>query len=584
MRASAQAKDDKRWDWAGLGWLFLFFWYFSGVTQLLIQLTDTTGFVSFRQAFLISAIWLVPVLLFPRHTKTIAAVVGVVLWACSLVGLGYFCIYGQQFSQSVIFIMFESNVAESMEYFGHYFVWWMIPVYLAYTFVAWLLWRKIRPLEFGVTQARVLSVVLLLSLIGYPLAKEISKRATLGLAFEKFEERIEPAVPWQLVVGFRKYRQQLDSMEKLLAGNARLAPLEAMKDSRAGKPTTLVLVIGESTNRQRMSLYGYPRETTPELDKLRDQLQVFDNVVTPRPYTIEALQQVLTFADEKNPDGYLTTPSLVNMMKQAGYKTFWITNQQTMTKRNTMLTTFSEQTDEQYYLNNNLNQNARQYDGDVLEPFAKVLADKAPRKLIVVHLLGTHMRYKYRYPEDFEKFTDNKGAPKWVTEDQLATYNSYDNAVLYNDFVVSSLIKQFSASKPDGFLLYLSDHGEAVFDTPKGGVIGRNEGKPTSPMYTIPFMVWASEKWKAHASFDFSSMLERPYSSSNLIHTWADLAGLSFSELDRSKSLVSNKFIVRPQIIGDPYEPKSLIDFSLIKPKKIQLSKDDLATSQPGRS
>ncbi|MFO6427989.1 hypothetical protein ACLBOM_34695 [Escherichia coli] len=30
----------------------------------------------------------------------------------------------------------------------------------------------------------------------------------------------------------------------------------------------------------------------------------------------------------------------MNMMKQAGYKTFWITNQQTMTARNTMLTVF----------------------------------------------------------------------------------------------------------------------------------------------------------------------------------------------------------------------------------------------------
>jgi heptose-I-phosphate ethanolaminephosphotransferase len=91
---------------------------------------------------------------------------------------------------------------------------------------------------------------------------------------------------------------------------------------------------------------------------MKDQLQVFNNVITPRPYTIEALQQVLTFADEDNPDLYLTTPSLVSMMKQAGYKTFWITNQQTMTKRNTMLTTFSEQADEQVYLNNNRNQNA----------------------------------------------------------------------------------------------------------------------------------------------------------------------------------------------------------------------------------
>lgn len=34
-------KSAKGFDWAGLGWLFLFFWYFSGITQLLIQLSGT---------------------------------------------------------------------------------------------------------------------------------------------------------------------------------------------------------------------------------------------------------------------------------------------------------------------------------------------------------------------------------------------------------------------------------------------------------------------------------------------------------------------------------------------------------------
>lgn len=40
------------------------------------------------------------------------------------------------------------------------------------------------------------------------------------------------------------------------------------KDESGNEPRTLVLVIGESTQRGRMSLYGYPRETTPELDAL----------------------------------------------------------------------------------------------------------------------------------------------------------------------------------------------------------------------------------------------------------------------------------------------------------------------------
>jgi heptose-I-phosphate ethanolaminephosphotransferase len=558
-----------KFDWAGFLWLFLFFWYFSGITQLLIQLTGTSGFAGFRQAFIMSAIWLAPMLLFPRKTRVLAALIGVVLWACSMASLGYFFIYQQEFSQSVIFIMFESNISEAGEYMTQYFAWWMVAAFVAHTLFAYFLWTRLRPVYMPRGRALVAATAILVAVIGYPLTKQTARTGSFASGFEKFETRIEPAVPWQMAVAYHRYLDTLAGMQDMLASASKIPPLHNFKDSMANQPATLVLVIGESTNRQRMSLYGYPRETTPELDKLKDQLAVFDNVITPRPYTIEALQQVLTFADEENPDLYLSTPSLVSMMKQAGYKTFWITNQQTMTKRNTMLTTFSEQADEQVYLNNNRNQNAAQYDGDVIEPFNKALADAAPRKLIVVHLLGTHMSYQYRYPSTFDKFKDRNGVPAGVRDDQLPTYNSYDNAVLYNDFVVSSLIKDYAKSDPNGFLLYLSDHGEDVFDSAGHNTLGRNEAKPTAPMYTIPFMAWASPKWRESHDWSFAGDLGRPYSSSHLIHTWADLAGLSFDELDRSKSVVSDNFKPRPLLIGNPYEreQKALIDFSLIKPK-----------------
>ncbi|MBU0522595.1 MAG: phosphoethanolamine transferase CptA [Gammaproteobacteria bacterium] len=559
----------KGFDWAGFLWLFLFFWYFSGITQLLIQLTGTSGFTGFRQAFVMSAIWLAPMLLFPRQTRVMAAVIGVVLWACSMASLGYFFIYQQEFSQSVIFIMFESNISEAGEYMTQYFAWWMVAAFLAHTLFAYFLWTRLRPVYMPRGRALVAATAILVAVVGYPLIKQTARTGSLAGGFEKFETRIEPAVPWQMAVAYHRYLDTLAGMQDMLDSASKIPPLKNLKDTMANQPATLVLVIGESTNRQRMSLYGYPRETTPELDKLKDQMAVFDNVITPRPYTIEALQQVLTFADEENPDLYLSTPSVVSMMKQAGYKTFWITNQQTMTKRNTMLTTFSEQADEQVYLNNNRNQNAAQYDGDVIAPFNKALADAAPRKLIVVHLLGTHMSYQYRYPPTFNKFTDRKGVPDGVRDDQVPTYNSYDNAVLYNDFVVSSLIKDYAKSDPNGFLMYLSDHGEDVFDSVGHSTLGRNEAKPTAPMYTIPFMAWASPKWRETHDWSFAGDLARPYSSSQLIHTWADLAGLSFDELDRSKSLVSDSFTPRPLMIGNPYERQSrpLIDFSLMKPK-----------------
>jgi len=554
-----------RFDWAGVAWLFLFFWYFSGITQLLIQLTGITGFAGFRQAFLMSGIWLAPMLMFPHKTRVMAAVIGVVLWACSMASLGYFFIYQQEFSQSVIFIMFESNISEAGEYMTQYFAWWIVLAFIAHTAFAIFLWTRLRPVHMPRGRAWVVATALLVAIIGYPLAKQLARSDTTAEGLEAFESRIEPAVPWQMLVAYHRYTQQLDSMQDMLATSSNIAPLKNLKDQQAGLPTTLVLVIGESTNRGRMHLYGYPRQTTPNLDAMKDQLQVFDNVITPRPYTIEALQQVLTFADEENPDLYLKTPSIVSVMKQAGYKTFWITNQQTMTKRNTMLTTFSEQADEQVYLNNNRNQNARQYDGDVIEPFAKALTDAAPRKLIVVHLLGTHMAYQYRYPEQYEKFTGRDGVPAAIDDSKLELYNSYDNAVLYNDFVVSSLIKTYSKADPNGFLLYLSDHGEDVYDSPGHDTLGRNEGKPTIPMYTVPFIAYASPKWRETHNWSFDSIHSRPYSSSHLIHTWAQLAGLSFDELDTTKSLVSLDFKARPRLIGDPYAQKGLSDFALME-------------------
>ena len=83
-------------------------------------------------------------------------------------------------------------------------------------------------------------------------------------------------------------------------------------------------------------------------------------------------------------------------------------------------------------------------------------------------------------------------------------------------------------------------------------------------------MAYASPKWRESHDWSFAGDLQRPYSSSQLIHTWADMAGLSFDELDHSKSLVSDSFKPRPLLIGNPYETKqkALIDFSLIKPKK----------------
>jgi len=567
MTTTAQVK--RSFSWPALAWVLTYFWYFSSVLQIIILASGYSGTNGLRDSLLYSSLWLVPVLLFPGKTRVIAGAIGIVLWAVSACALAYYVIYGQEFSQSVLFVMFETNANEAGEYLSQYFSFKLLFILLAYTAGAIFLWFRLRPVYLSWPWRYGVCTLVLGGLIIYPLANNILiKHRSPTDALSSLGSRMEPAAPWQIVNGYAQYRLQLNHLQGLLDKNRQLPPLANLKDNNGDAPRTLVLVIGESTQRGHMSLYGYGRDTTPELKALRDSdpnLTVFNNVVTSRPYTIEILQQALTFANEQNPDRYLTQPSLMNMMKQAGYKTFWITNQQTMTARNTMLAVFSKQTDVQYYMNQQRTQSAREYDTNVLAPFKTVLADPAPKKFIIVHLLGTHLKYKYRYPENWGKFDgQTTGLPTGLSEDQQEAYNDYDNANRFNDHVVSTLIKDFKQTSPNGFLLYFSDHGEEVYDTPPHDIQGRNEAQPTRPMYTIPFIVWTSPGWMASHPRDMRADADRKYSSAELIHTWSDLAGLSYDGYDPTRSIVNPAFKESTRWIGNPYQKNALRDYDAL--------------------
>lgn len=548
-------------------WAYLYVCYFSVVYQLLVYSTGMSGTTGIRQSLLMSVLWLIPLLLWPSRAKFLAGLFGIILWLSSLAGLGYWLIYGQDFSQSAIFIIFESNAAESSEFLASYFRWWYPFVFIAFSIPPILMWRLISPPTLK-PLSRYAYLLLFTFIVSWPFTNTLlNKGQSLQAAYYHLQRRLEPTAPWNLVVGYAHYRDQLADMEHLLNQNSVLPPLAGFSADENRLPDTLVLVIGESTNGHRMSLYGYPRPTTPQLDAMRDELVVFNNVITPRPYTIEALQQVLSFADSEHPQAFFERPTLLNMMKQAGYEITWITNQQTQTRRNTMLTTLSQMADHQVYLNNNREQNANQFDGNVLAPFQDALDQSGKKKqMIVVHLLGTHRGYENRYPEEFDKFVDHFNSPIWLNMGDLDEYNSYDNAVLYNDYVVSQLIDKLRSQHQEALFVYFSDHGEEVYDTPEKPFSGRNEGAPTPAMYTVPFIVWASPEYKRqHDTDNWRDFTNRPFSNADFIYTLPDMIGIDFNGMDHSRSLVSQQFVKHPRWIGNPQNPATLKDYDQIQ-------------------
>ncbi len=83
-------------------------------------------------------------------------------------------------------------------------------------------------------------------------------------------------------------------------------------------------------------------------------------------------------------------------------------------------------------------------------------------------------------------------------------------------------------------------------------------------MYTIPFLLWTSEKWQATHPVIFSQDVDRKYSLAELIHTWSDFGGLILRRL-RSNPFSGESAVQRNyRWIGNPYKKNALIDYDTL--------------------
>lgn len=526
---------------------YLFFAWFSVAPQLLVLATGNTGWSGPRDAMLYSLTWLLLPALLPRRSwAAVFSTIGIAMGICALMKVGYFLMFQQEMSQSVFVAILESPPEESKEFMQQFFRWWMLPTGIAFVLPAlWAYRRSMKTAPIS-AKARYIYVALACVLIVKPFIPNGFNQDTRN----RFGDKFSTTEPWATAQSYIGYLQNLRESNRLQSNMEAVAKNAVIHSTDATDAQTYVLVIGESTNRNRLSLYGYPRDTNPRLQEIRHELLVYNDVVANIPYTIESLSSTLTFTPPEKYNEAYRAMNIVTMMKQAGFKTFWITNQQTLTHRNTMLTAFAKLTDEPTFLNNNRRQSANSYDEVVLKPFADALSDSAKRKLIVVHLIGTHFAYEYRYPEAFNIFSNQKPLSSFATgEESAQMYNDYDNAVRYNDSVVRQLIDSYRAKDPYGFLLYFSDHGEEVFDVRDFN--GRDMSKPTIDMYDVPFIVWPAPRWAAqHDMKALENTVHRPSSLSLFMNGWCTLAAIQYKDCNNTDSIFSAEFVAKPRWVG----------------------------------
>ena len=317
------------------------------------------------------------------------------------------------------------------------------------------------------------------------------------------------------------------------------ATSERAKDERE----VYVLVIGETSRAHSWSLYGYPRETTPQLDSLRRTggLIAFSDVLTQSNTTYKSVPILLSPADAASAAQLPRVEGLLTAFREAGFYTAFISNQP---GNHSYVDFFAMQGDEHHPIRKELRRKKRRlYDSDMLPYLQRLLASEHPKLLVVLHTYGSHFSYRDRYPKE-EAFFPVKGHYSGSERDSLNLRNAYDNAVRQTDKFVSSVIHLLEGGDRPASLLYISDHGEDVYDDERERFL---HSSPDVSYYQlhVPLLIWSDKRWReAHPKLFAAGKANsgKPISSNSVFHTLLDLAGVRTSYRRDDLSVVNAHF------------------------------------------
>jgi heptose-I-phosphate ethanolaminephosphotransferase len=306
----------------------------------------------------------------------------------------------------------------------------------------------------------------------------------------------------------------------------------------------IVCILGESTNRHHMHLYGYALENTPNLDNMqkKGELAVFTDCVSPHSTTVAVLRELFTFHDAESEQEWYTYNNLIDVMNTAGYKTHWLSNQESSGIWGNAAQLFARRSQVHDFTRmRESHEDFGSLDEELFPMLDDALLQAGEKNFYVLHLMGEHSLYYMRFPYIFSKFTKDD-IHRDLSEEQRTEIAQYDNAIYYNDYIVSGIIDKFRDTNT--LLIFLPDHGETLFAN-GSSFAGHVEENPNHYMLEIPMIFWASDSFKSAYPQKWAAIrgaVDRPYMTDDIIHTLLDLADIHTMEYDTSKSIVNPAF------------------------------------------
>lgn len=381
----------------------------------------------------------------------------------------------------------NTNTQESFEFFREH--WRSIAVSWVFALVvlviAWLvlLKRDYQPRSYSVVTAGVLSLLL------------------IAVGFNPTMLRQNPVARWPVL-----FKYHLESQQGIAQMDQRLQMVDAQKDQwqiqvQDALPKTVVLVIGESGNRENWGLYGYARDTTAPLSRALHELPgqsiLFREAWSSDAFTQPSLTKSLTPETREHPDKWLNTPAVTQMAREAGFSTAWLSNQMS---QEGWFDALARRADFRSFVNHGNWRDSSSTDYSLLPVLDGWLRrQKSSKELIVIHLMGQHFYYHQRCPKEISPFSDvDDGVRKQLIEQKrlphvLTARDEYDNAIYCGADVLAQIMRMTQALRADRAVsvLYFSDHGQEVGHN--GNFSGHTQKHLSG--YSIPMLLWVNDHW-----------------------------------------------------------------------------------------
>ena len=445
--------------------------------------------------------------------------------------------FGVVIDRSMIANIFDTTPAESFALLSTQMVIVLGLSGLLMVLVAW--WIKVRrPASFwrGVAM-RLLNIAISALLIVLVAALFYKDYASV---FRNNKELVKSLSPSNSIVALNSWyaHNRMDNLPLVKIGED--AKQKAVMHNGARKNLTIV-VLGETSRAENFSLGGYDRETNPRLKQ--DDVVYFPKTTSCGTATAVSVPCMFSNMPRAHYDEELAhhQEGVLDILQRAGVQVLWNDNDGGCKGA-------CDRVPHQNVTNLNLSGeciDGECYDDVLFHNLDSYIDNLQQDGIIVLHTIGSHgPTYYNRYPAEFKKFTPtcNTNEIQSCTQQQLT--NTYDNTILYVDYVVDKAIKLLQ-SKQDRFttsLVYLSDHGESLGED---GVYLHGLPYSIAPdtQKHVPMLLWLSPDYQQRYGVSSQCLQQQAktndYSQDNLFSTLLGLLGVDTREYQAKDDLLT---------------------------------------------